>query len=747
MKAKAQVELWAEVKSISKELSRHLIHLLRQEFSEEKHRYGSEDQYIPGSASTRDLSRRTLERFWKAALHSTEPFFSSSGDLPDTLYRRLHSRWIKFLQTSARPSFAPHLKGLQDAFRGVLVLEESRLEAIARKFRIPWESQASPISGQVEAAYDLFRGHVLRLWFHPDFRGTESTENRSFQESVEEGILLLGPERFATEDGFARLSRLGAYGAFRVRHRQDLQTRRIYEGGSQEGSLMEDVEVILGRQRLRRVATIQEGKILAVLTDVLDRDRLPTSVALQLAHPQWRIEQLFSDLQCIFDLRRFNASGPEVIQAQLDVAALLGAALRTAQAWIAEKRAISPGWLVPDVLFPKLIESVTIPDGFQAGERSHRGLESKAGQTYERWSIVDPLERDPVQVARRQSGIPGRQSGIPGRQSGIPGRQSGIPSHIAPVPAPRAEILAIRDIALDSAFEPFCRAYGKVGHRDSFLWRWVQRGIELTTLPSVSPFCRSPNRTVKLLGVMLDVLLDDVADNLKDGEFLDILLKIPFSSQEASPRSLGPERILYHRFTLEVWSEILRLASKFPRYQEFREVFEFDYRQLLNNMQYAYIVNRLPEMLNPTEHDLYQPHNMHMMISGTLDLMCSVDFDRRELGRVRQLLWKGQMMGRIGNMVSTWEREIKERDFTSGVFATAIEWGIVEATEMSRMEPKELISAIRRSGVIQYFLERWAELRDEVFELSDRIHSVDLSAYATGLENLIRIHLGSCGLK
>jgi hypothetical protein len=263
----------------------------------------------------------------------------------------------------------------------------------------------------------------------------------------------------------------------------------------------------------------------------------------------------------------------------------------------------------------------------------------------------------------------------------------------------------------------------------------------------VSDLIRRPNRTVKLLGVMLDVLLDDVADNLKDGEFLDLLLKIPFSENPTTSRGLNPELILYHRFTLEVWSEIMRIASTFPRFDELSQVFEFDYRQLLNTMRYAYLVNRLPELLNPVEHDLYQPHNMHMMISGTLDLMCSPGFNRQEMGWIRQALWRGQLMGRIGNMVSTWEREIKERDFTSGVFATVIEWGVISAADLTSMTEKELTATIEESGVIQHFLDQWERLRGEIYELSEQVRSVDLTAYASGLEELIRIHLGSRGLK
>jgi hypothetical protein len=302
-------------------------------------------------------------------------------------------------------------------------------------------------------------------------------------------------------------------------------------------------------------------------------------------------------------------------------------------------------------------------------------------------------------------------------------------------------------LEVEPAFQPFCRRYALVGHRADFLWKWVQRGLELTTLPTVEPDLRSSNRTAKLLGVMLDVLLDDVADNQKDATFLEILLHIPLSRRRAPPGQLTPQRRRYLRFTGDVWQEIWRLTRNFPRFPEFEEIFEFDYRQLLNTMRYACLVNRMPDLLNSVEHDLYQPHNMHMMISGTLDLMCSPSFDMSELGPLRQALWHGQVMGRIGNMLSTWERELDERDFTSGVFSEAIERGVVRAGELHRLPAEELASRIEESGVIEHFLGVWEHRRDQVREIADNLESVDLHVYADGLEELIGLHLGSRGLK
>jgi len=196
-----------------------------------------------------------------------------------------------------------------------------------------------------------------------------------------------------------------------------------------------------------------------------------------------------------------------------------------------------------------------------------------------------------------------------------------------------------------------------------------------------------------------------------------------------------------------VWQAIITTAKNYPCYAEYADLLRFDYLQLLNAMRYSYMINQDPCLINLAEHDLYLPHNMHMMISGTLDLMCSPDFDRDELGHVRNLLWQAQCMGRIGNLVTTWERELYECDFTSGVFARALAENCVTPKQLLSGDPEVLKRQIQEHQCEDYFIRRWHQHREAIRSMAGSIKSFDVMELLQGLETLLRIHLGSRGQK
>ena len=327
------------------------------------------------------------------------------------------------------------------------------------------------------------------------------------------------------------------------------------------------------------------------------------------------------------------------------------------------------------------------------------------------------------------------------------------PGHSPPpalLPKPeeiKAEIAYVLNKQLNPDLMRWVDGYAQVGKRNLYLWKWVRQGVEVTSLSCVDPGLLDSVCDVKVLGVVLDVLLDDIADRGGDPQLLEQLLSMPFDDRRLNLSQVQPEDRAYAEFTIDLWQEIKRRTRPLPLFEKFAAIWRYDYLQLFNGMRYSHLINSDVALLNLAEHDLYSPHNMHIMVSSTVDLMASPAFDRRELGRLRDVVWHAQCMGRIGNLITTWERELPDGDFTSGIYARAVAEGDVTLDMLQAKDQAAIARAIRAGGHEDYFLERWALLRRRLVEFAPRIRSVDIDALLKGYERLIRLHLGSRGYK
>lgn len=316
---------------------------------------------------------------------------------------------------------------------------------------------------------------------------------------------------------------------------------------------------------------------------------------------------------------------------------------------------------------------------------------------------------------------------------------------------PRQELAAITDSIRKVEFSPYLakwiEAYETAGQRGRFLWQWCLKGVGITTLPSVHPELSQHIMETKMLSILFGTLIDDIADREQDREMLEMAISMAGEDWPEERLGLWDAR---RRSCLEViariWSEVWGRCRGYPRFPEFEQLLRFDNQQILNAMRFALLVNQRPSMLNIIEHDLYQPHNMQIMFMASVDLCASSGFDMDELGHAREIFWHAQRMGRIGNMITTWEREVLDRDFTSGIFAHGIHKNILNADDLRSLPAHEIMSMLETAECQEHFIREWNFHREQMARKIENVRSVDLSAYLSGFEELIKFHLGSRGL-
>src|SRR3954469_18051288 len=122
----------------------------------------------------------------------------------------------------------------------------------------------------------------------------------------------------------------------------------------------------------------------------------------------------------------------------------------------------------------------------------------------------------------------------------------------------KAEIGHVLQKQLSADLLPWVDGYAQVGKRNLYLWKWVRQGVEVTALSCLAPELFDFVCDTKVLGVVLDVLLDDIADQRRDGALLEQLLDLPYGAQRKQLKEVPAEERAYAEFTLDVWQEIKR---------------------------------------------------------------------------------------------------------------------------------------------------------------------------------------------
>ncbi|MBL8848476.1 MAG: hypothetical protein JNG89_02285, partial [Planctomycetaceae bacterium] len=391
---------------------------------------------------------------------------------------------------------------------------------------------------------------------------------------------------------------------------------------------------------------------------------------------------------------------------------------------------IVPGaeWSIPDSLvWPADVEQHVLPSRVSAAGVARM---MSACLSSERPAVLYLPQRRVVAISPPpESNVVGSVFGGEGgsrgdRDAGAPQCERAIPFAVSAQSA-QSDQQEIEHKRLRLEALRWVQDYDRVGHRNLYLWRWCLHGIELTTFPGVPAEHLTHLHDTKLLSVILCVLFDDVADRNGRTELLESLIQSAGSQAPDPAAMLDRAEREYVAVTRRLWTEYEARVRQYPQYPVYERLWRFDLLQFLNTMRYAHLVNSQPGLLNLAEHDVYTPHNMLMVSFSTLDLMCVAHFHTAELGSLREAMWHAQSMGRIGNVLSTWRRELAEADQSSGMFGHD--------------------SSLSLSSKEQLLLEKWRWHRSRCHAAAQRVASIDLNPVLNGHDRFFDMHLASSG--
>lgn len=314
----------------------------------------------------------------------------------------------------------------------------------------------------------------------------------------------------------------------------------------------------------------------------------------------------------------------------------------------------------------------------------------------------------------------------------------------------RKEIKRIKEINLPDNFKSWVIEYEKAGgKRDRFIWKiWydILNKDSFPVLLTSHEEYKESSIIVKFLLTMFVVQLDDIADNKLGRELLSESFKVIIDDNHKIS-NLNNEERRYIIFTKKIWNFINNQIKEYPHYSKLNELFNFDILQIINTIRYSSLVNNNYYLMNQTESWLYYPNNMAFMPASIINLMYSKDFKFNDIGHFREIIYKIQLLGRISNWTTTWQRELCEKDFTSNIYIYLVEKEILSIDELETMSKDKIINIIKQSDVEEYYFKKWEHIYNDIEKKIGKIEQIDSKTFLEGQEYLLYLDLISYGYK
>ncbi len=260
--------------------------------------------------------------------------------------------------------------------------------------------------------------------------------------------------------------------------------------------------------------------------------------------------------------------------------------------------------------------------------------------------------------------------------------------------------------------------------RDERLFsKFLVDGYKVTTLNTVNHHFIDHIILAKLCLGMLITLLDDLADNPKhiDAKLLSYLYRLIITNKE-DIGELSEEQQKTYKLARSLIISLYEHLEELPNYEYLKDYFYFDLEQVFSANKYSALITQKPEGASLYESSRYGHFNMGIVAAGMIDLMGISNLKVNELGEMRAIFHYGQRIGRISNIIYTYEREMKEGDFTNEL--------LIEQNEKKTLE-----------NIVFKKKEEACCLLSLIFSCAPKVSSFSCTKYKEGLTKLDDLHL------
>jgi hypothetical protein len=198
---------------------------------------------------------------------SPEAFFQRCRDLRPAFFAEVFQRFTARLATAVPARYATEVAPVRARFTAIVILDGSRLAAIAHRLKLLWNERAVVLPGCLLGVYDLGRGLCRHLSFSADAAASEMTRAKGVLDELAQDTLVLGDRLYGTADFFAALGAHQCWGVIRrnrllsLHKLQRLRKRHIHGGLLEDWLVRAGTGVSAPRQLLGYTAGDAAGRV------------------------------------------------------------------------------------------------------------------------------------------------------------------------------------------------------------------------------------------------------------------------------------------------------------------------------------------------------------------------------------------------------------------------------------------------------------------------------------------------------
>ncbi len=282
--------------------------------------------------------------------------------------------------------------------------------------------------------------------------------------------------------------------------------------------------------------------------------------------------------------------------------------------------------------------------------------------------------------------------------------------------------------------------------RSRRLFDWSWEGSRLLRLSSVPPAADDELFATNVLAVLLNVMVDDLADTVGDHALTErALLLLGKDAVRSARAGFNPA---YQPYLELIWQIRGVLAAKLASWPQ-HSIWQVDLQRFVGRLTQAMRLGaEVQEKLQHGAGELpdfatYQRRAapaIHTFVYGLLNLMWLPETAARERRAVLTVLHHGERYMVMSNWLATWVAEVEAGDFTSGVVLWAIHAGVVEHHGLPRLCPQTLRQKIEKSEFRTVFKRRMADSLARLARFAE-LQTFSVPDYIRALRQVHALHL------